>query len=195
MKKLIYLTNNIQKFHDMNKYFIKNYGLNLEVIDSNYEILDVQAKTCSEAAAHSVKDAADKLNCEVIKSNTGLYLEALGGLPGPFNKYFYKQIGEKKFLELLKNEKNRKARLEYCLAYCEPGSEPVVFIDVETGTVTNKLLGKKGKWYDLFYMPDGETKTLGELNKENYDNETSSIGNAKDRFAKWYIEKNKNDLN
>ena len=60
-----------------------------------------------------------KLNKAVLKSDTGLYIDALGGLPGPYNHYFDKQIGIEKFLELLKNEKNRKERLEHCFAFCE----------------------------------------------------------------------------
>ena len=62
-----------------------------------------------------------------MKLDARLYVDALGGLPGPYNAYFDKQIGVEKILEMLKNEKNRKARIEYCFAYCEPGEEPVVF--------------------------------------------------------------------
>ena len=57
-------------------------------------------------------------------------------MPGPYNHYFDKQIGVEKFLELFKNEKNRKARLEHCFAYCEPGEEPVVFTGGGTGTIS-----------------------------------------------------------
>lgn len=126
-KKLVYLTTNPHKVEEANEFFSKKYGFELEIVNPDFEILETQAKTCLEVVAFSVKYAAEKLGRAVLKSDSGLYLEALGGLPGPYNSYFDKQIGIDKFLELLKNETNRKARIEHCFAYCEPGKEPIVF--------------------------------------------------------------------
>ena len=112
MEKLIYLTTNPNKVNEANEFFGKKYGFNIEIVSPDFEILEIQAETCSEVAAFSAEYAANKLNKPVLKSDSGLYIEALGGLPGPYNHYFDKQIGVQKFLELFKNEKNRKARLE-----------------------------------------------------------------------------------
>lgn len=194
MKKLIYLTTNPYKVEEANKFFKEKYGFNLEIVNPDFEILEIQAKTCSEVAAFSVKYAADKLGYAVLKSDSGLYLDALGGLPGPYNAYFDKQMGIDKFLELLKNETNRKARLEHCFAFCEPGEEPVVFTGGGTGTIALEPKGKRGRWHDLFYIPDGEDKTLSELREIDYEKEASYWGDAKDQFAKWYSEKYKDEL-
>ena len=195
MKKLIYLTTNPHKVEEANEFFGKKYGFNLEIVNPDFEILETQAKTCSEVVAFSAKYAADKLGCAVLKSDSGLYLDALGGLPGPYNAYFDKQIGVDKFLELLANETNRKARLEHCFAYCEPGEEPVVFTGGGTGTIALEAKGERGRWHDKFYIPDGETMTLSELREVDYEKEASFLGDAKDQFAKWYIEKYKDELN
>ena len=82
-KKLIYLTTNQQKVEEANEFFSKQYGFNIEIVNPDFEILEIQAKTCSEVVAFSAKYAADKLGYAVLKSDTGLYIEALGGLPGP----------------------------------------------------------------------------------------------------------------
>ena len=76
----------------------------------DFEILEIQAKSCKDVAAFSVKYACEKLKRPCIKSDSGLYIDALGGLPGPYNAYFDKQIGVEKFLKMFKSEKNRKAR-------------------------------------------------------------------------------------
>lgn len=191
MKKLIYLTTNPHKVAEANKFFKEKYGFDLEIVNPAFEILETQAKTCTEVAAFSAKYAADKLGYAVLKSDSGLYLDALGGLPGPYNHYFDKQIGAEKFLKLLENETNRKARLEHCFAYCEPGEEPVVFTGGGTGTISYELKGNLGRWHDFFFIPDGEEKTLSELREIDYEKEASYWGDAKDQFAKWYIEKNK----
>ena len=194
MKKLVYLTTNPHKVEEANEFFGKKYGFNLEIVNPDFEILEIQAKTCGEVVGFSVKYAADKLGCAVLKSDSGLYLEALGGLPGPYNAYFDKQIGIEKFLELLKNETNRKARIEHCFAYWEPGGEPVIFTGGGTGTIALEPKGERGRWHDKFYIPDGETQTLSELREIDYEKEASYWGNAKDGFAKWYVEKYKDEL-
>ena len=188
MKKLIYLTTNPHKVEEANEFFGKKYGFNLEVMNPDFEVIEIQAKTCGEVAAFSAKYATEKLNCPVLKSDSGLYIDALGGLPGPYNAYFDKQIGIDKFLELLKNETNRKARIEHTFAYCEPGKEPVVFTGGGTGTIAKEARGTRGRWHDKFYIPDGETRTLSELRDIDYEYEASFWGTAKDDFAKWYKE-------
>ena len=105
MKKLIYLTTNPHKVAEANKFFKEKYGFDLEIVNPEFEILETQAKTCTEVAAFSAKYAADKLGYAVLKSDSGLYLDALGGLPGPYNAYFDKQIGAEKFLKLAEEKK------------------------------------------------------------------------------------------
>ena len=98
MEKLIYLTTNPNKVNEANEFFSKKYGFNIEIVNPNFEILEIQASTCKEVAAFSAEYAANKLKTAVLKSDTGLYIDALGGLPGPYNHYFDKQIGIEKFL-------------------------------------------------------------------------------------------------
>lgn len=188
MKKLIYLTTNSHKVEEANEFFGKKYGFNLEIMNPDFEVIEIQAKTCGEVVAFSAKYAAEKLNCPVLKSDSGLYIDALGGLPGPYNAYFDKQIGIDKFLKLFKNETNRKARIEHTFAYCEPGEEPVVFTGGGTGTISKEARGTRGRWHDKFYIPDGETRTLSELRDIDHEYEASFWGTAKDDFAKWYKE-------
>lgn len=191
MSKLIYLTTNPHKVNEANHFFNEKYGFGVEIMNPDFEIIEIQAKTCAEVAAFSAKYAADKLKKAVLKSDAGLYIDAFGGLPGPYNAYFDKQIGVEKFLEMLKNEKNRRARIEHCFAYCEPGKEPVVFSGGGTGRIAMKPRGRLGRWHSFFYIPDGETKTLSELQEEDYEKEAKFWGNAIEQFAEWY-KKNRN---
>lgn len=189
-KKAIYLTGNKEKFEEAKYTFNEKYGFDIEIKNPDFEIIEIQAKSCKEVVAFSVKYACEKLGRPCIKSDSGLYIDTLGGLPGPYNAYFDKQIGVEKFLELFKNETNRKARLEDCFAYCEPGEEPIIFTGGGTGTISAEARGNLGRWHDKFYIPDGETKTLSELREIDRDYESKFWGNAKEDFAKWYIEKN-----
>ncbi len=184
--KLIYLTTNKHKVEEANRFFKDKYGFDLEIVDPDFEILEIQGNSCASVAAFSARYAADKLGYPVLKSDSGLFIDALGGLPGVYNAYFDKQIGVSKFLSLLKNESNRNARLEHCFAYCEPGCEPVVFTGGGTGFIAYEGKGKLGRWHDLFYIPDGYDKTLSELRETDNKLEATFWGSAMDDFAKWY---------
>lgn len=187
-EKPVYLTTNEGKFKEAEYIFKEKYGFDIDIIEPDFEILEIQSKDCKEVAKFSVKYACEKLNRPCIKSDSGLYLDAWGGLPGPYNAYFAKQIGIEKFLDIFKNETNRKARLEDCFAYCEPGSEPIVFAGGSTGTIALEPKGELGRWHDKFYIPDGETKTLSELREFDRDYEAKFWGTAKYDFAEWYKE-------
>lgn len=186
MAKLIYITNNPGKVAEANRILKHGYGFELSIKAPEFEVLEIQAKTCAEVAAFSARYAADKLGHACLKSDTGVYIDCLGGLPGPYNAYFDKQIGAPKFLNLIKEETNRKARLEHCFAYCEPGGEPIIFSGGGTGTIAHECKGTRGRWHDLFYIPDGEQQTLSELRSQDEAYEAKFWGNAIHEFGQWY---------
>ena len=188
MEKPVYLTTNKGKFEEAYRIFKEQYGFDIDIVEPDFEILEIQADDCKAVVKFSVKYACEKLNRPCIKSDSGLYIDALGGLPGPYNHDFDTRIGVEKFLELFKNETNRKARLEDCFAYCEPGKEPIVFAGGGTGKIAYEAKGELGRWHDKFYIPDGETQTLSELRAIDPEKEAKFWGTAKYDFAKWYKE-------
>ena len=184
--KLVYLTTNKFKIREAEMVLGDQYGIDLEAINPDFEIYEIQAKTCGEVAGFSAQYAANKIGKPCLKSDTGLYLEMLGGLPGPYNAYFDKQIGYEKFLRMIKDEENRKARLEHCFAYCEPGQEPVIFSGETMGTIAKEARGNDGRWHDFFFVPEGETRTLAEIGDQDPVAKASKYGDAIHDFAKWY---------
>jgi len=191
MKKLVYLTTNNCKAEGANRIFRDGYGFNLEIMDPSFEILEIQSTNCADVVKFSAEYACEKLGFAVLKSDSGLYIDCLGGLPGPYNAYFDKQIGIEKFFSMLKKEKNRKARLEYCFTYCELGKEPMIFSGGGTGNIGYEAKGNLGRWHDKFYIPDGENKTLSELREIDNKYEEKFWGTAKKNFVEWF--KNKID--
>lgn len=190
-RKLTYLTTNPHKVREANHIFKERYGFEVQIVAPDFEVLEIQAKNSAEVALFSAEYASNILHIPCLKSDTSLYIDALGGLPGPYNAYFDKQIGVNKFLSMLKGETNRKARLEHCFAYCAPNEEPVLFSGGSTGRIALETAGTIGRWHDMFFIPDGETETLSQLRERDYDYETQFWGSAADDFAKWYINNKK----
>ena len=54
-KKLIYLTTNPNKVNEANEFFGKKYGFNIEIVNPNFEILEIQAENCKEVASFSTE--------------------------------------------------------------------------------------------------------------------------------------------
>ena len=175
---------------EANRFFRDKYQFDLEIMSPDFEILEIQAKSCLDVVRFSASYAANKLGMPVLKSDSGLYIDFLGGLPGPYNSYFDKQIGVDKFLSLFKDVKDRGARLEHSFGYCEPGQEPVVFTGGSSGTIAYEAKGTMGRWHDKFFIPEGETLTLSELREVDPYREARYWGGAIDDFAKWYKSNN-----
>jgi len=79
--KPVYLTKNKAKFEEAKYIFLDKYGFNIDIKEPDFEIYEIQASSSEEVVAFSVKYACEKLNRPCIKSDTSLYIDALGGLP------------------------------------------------------------------------------------------------------------------
>jgi XTP/dITP diphosphohydrolase len=185
MIDITYITSNLDKSKEATIFFKQKMGFKLKIVNPGFPLPEIQASTCGKVAAFSASYAANKLNCPVVKSDAGFYVEALGGLPGPYSTYFDRQIGVDKFLELLKDETNRHARIELAWAYCEPGGIPKVFSDGTAGIIARQPCGKSSRWVDKFFIPDGETKTISAIRDNNYHQANQFWGDAKLKLATW----------
>lgn len=185
--KFLYYTTNSGKKVEAIQVLKKIYQLDFDFPANPIPAPEIQASTCADVAAFTAKYLADKLNVNILKSDSGLYIDCLGGLPGPYSADFAKQLGEEKLLKLLKKEKNRKATIEHCFAYCEPNSDPVVFCGKYPGRIS-KHLGKAGVWLERFFVPKKFNKTLGELIVIDHEKEIECWGNAINQFAIWYLQ-------
>lgn len=125
------------------------------------ETPEIQSLDSAKVASFSAKWAADKFNRPVLKMDTALSIDALGGFPGTFSAYFDKAIGPRGIIKLMEGKTNRRARITTSLAYCFPGKSPVVETDFLKGLIAKKLSGKKGWFLDKFFIPAGFEKTLG----------------------------------
>ena len=152
------------------------------------ETIEIQDDV-EKVAAYSAKWASDKLKCDVIKNDSGLFIEALNGFPGTYTHFVDDTLGEDGILKLLDGVKNRKAYFKEVIAYCKYGSEPVIFTGITKGTIAYSKSGTYGWSWDFIFIPDGEEKTLGCFNDDirfkywNMD--------AYNELAK-YLEKEKN---
>lgn len=155
--KIIYVTGNWAKIESA-KQVLEPLGFEIENI--KIDTIEIQADDVEEVAKYSAKWASEKLKCDVIKNDSGLYIEALNNFPSVYTNYIEDTIGEDGILKLLEGALNRKAYFKEALAYCPYGGEPITFISTTKGTIAKEKSGTYGWSYDFIFIPEGETKTL-----------------------------------
>ena len=158
MKKITYVTGNWYKIMCARSIL---EPLGFEVDNIKMETTGIQANNVEDVAMYSAKEASDKLKCDVLKNDTGLYVEALGGFPGPYTHYVDEKLGEDGLLKLLKGIDNRNACFIEAFAYCEYGKDPVVFKSITKGRIATEKSGIYGWSWDFIFIPDGYDKTMG----------------------------------
>ena len=78
METLIFVTGNQEKLN-IAKEALKNTGIN--IINQKIECPEIQSDDTEKIARLSSKYASDKLKCNVVKVDSGLFLEAFDGFP------------------------------------------------------------------------------------------------------------------
>ena len=163
MKVILVTGNKAKLINTRNK--LKPFDI--EVDNVKMDTIEIQADTIEEIAAYSAKYAANKLNCGVIKIDSGLFVDALKGFPGPYTHYVEDTINNELFLKLMEGETNRRAEFREAVAYCEPNQEPVVFSSVTNGTIALEESGTYGWSWDFLFIPEGKNVTLGHFDDDD----------------------------
>ena len=99
-------------------------------------------------------------------SDAGYYIEALNGFPGPFIKYINQWLTAEDLLRLMEGKENRNAFIKECIAYCEPGGQPVCFFGNFKGTITLVPGAKGATPINEIFIPDGLTQPESEISNE-----------------------------
>lgn len=189
MRKIItLLTGNERKKRSLEK---ASRGFDVKIEVKNPWLPEIQDIDTAKVASFAARYGANLLKKPVVKMDSGFYIKELNGFPGPLVHSVDRQIGVKRFFEIIKNLKDRSARIESSLAYCEPGKEPVAFTGSCNGIVVNKLSPLEetfiGKLFIPHHIKNKELKTLGQIRQKNLDLALEMWGDAESQFMKWFI--------
>ncbi|KAL2036967.1 hypothetical protein N7G274_010252 [Stereocaulon virgatum] len=145
------------------------------------EITEIQG-TIEHVSRDKCRRAADIVGGPVLTEDTCLCFGALGGLPGPYIKWFLAAIGHEGLNNLLLAYEDKSAQAVCTFAYCEgPGCEPIIF----EGRTTGKIVPARGPanfgWDPIF---EYEGETYAEMDKAK-KNSISHRGKALEKLKVW----------
>jgi XTP/dITP diphosphohydrolase len=140
--------------------------LDLELVQKDVETPEIQSTEVEDVALYSAKWAGKDLASPAFLTDAGIYFEAFDGFPGPFVKYTNKWFSAEGYLHLMEGKKNRSAISKDCLAFCQPGKDPKLFISSIKGTIAEKI-GRRGMTpIDDIFIPEGATAALSSMSDE-----------------------------
>jgi XTP/dITP diphosphohydrolase len=188
-RKIAYfVTSNFNKFQEARNILSK---CNISTAMLRIGAIEIQDSKLETIAKYSVKDALKKCRLPIFVEDSGLFIDALGGFPGPYSKYVYSTIGLTGVLKLMENVKNRSAHFQSVIAFGSPDSKPVCFIGIVKGNLTLRKRGISGFGYDPIFEPEeSDGKTFAELTILE-KNSVSHRGEALRKFADWISSQNK----
>ncbi|MCZ7399074.1 MAG: XTP/dITP diphosphatase [Candidatus Methanoperedens sp.] len=179
MRKIIFVTGNPHKVREAGD-ILSHVGITVEQNNCGYP--ELQENELEPIASFGARWAADKLDSEVMVDDSGLFIGALGGFPGPYSAYVFDTLGNERILKLMEGETNRRAVFKCVIGYCRPGEEPYLFSGEVAGEIANESRGSGGFGYDPIFAVGG--MTFGEMVEEE-KNRLSHRYAALSKFALW----------
>jgi len=177
---LRFATTNAGKLREAREY-LAGVVDGLEQFD--YDYVEVQSDDLAKIAAHGARESYEAVGEPVIVDDSGLFVDALGGFPGPYSSYVYDTLGIERVADLALVEENRGARFRAVVAYCD-GDRVETFEGVVPGRIVAPR-GDGGFGYDPIFEHDGTT--FAEMDAAQ-KNAISHRGRALAKLASWLAE-------
>ncbi|MEA3378840.1 MAG: non-canonical purine NTP pyrophosphatase [Nanoarchaeota archaeon] len=162
-KKVYVITRNKGKLMAAQKAFSK-FGIVVEAIEKDYP--EIQANNSIEIAKFTALQATKEFKVPVIREDHSLFINALGGFPGPYTNYFEKTISVEKLLEMLKDCDDRTGHFEIAAAFAKPNGHIKEFVFKVPIKIFSEKKGEKGNWDKVLMLAD-EDVTFSEVTEES----------------------------
>lgn len=149
------------------------------------DLPEIQALDVDEVARHKALTAFERAGRPVVVEDTGLYIEALGGLPGALVRWFLGTIGAGGICDLIPRGADRAARARTAVAYCEGGAVEV-FSGETQGAIVAAPAGRGGFGWDPIFRPAGASRTFAEMEmaeKTVYSMRRQALERLRDRMS------------
>jgi XTP/dITP diphosphohydrolase len=154
-----------------------------EVSHISFDCIEPQSDSITEIAKAKAEQAYAALKIPLIVDDTGLFIEALGGFPGPYAAYVQDTLGNAGILRLMERTPNRRACFATSIAYIdERGIE--TFEGRVEGEITDSPRGTDGFGYDPIFSVQGRTLSEMDMHEKNT---VSHRARALLAFREWYI--------
>lgn len=179
---LIFATSNSYKVEEVKK-ILRNYPVN--ITQKNLKGHEIQSESVKQIAEASVLQASLKSRGAVFVEDTGLFIKALSGFPGPYASYVHRTLGNSGVLKLLDGEPDREAHFLSVVSFCAQDIKPVSFTGITFGKISEDERGSYGFGFDPIFKPkEVYDSTFAEMPIDE-KNKHSHRAKAINKFIEW----------
>lgn len=181
---LSFVSSNRHKYDEVREILLY-HGIRANHVKSR--LSEIQSNVLDEIASAKARDAFSKFDRPVLVEDDGLFVDSLGGFPGPYASYVFDTIGITGLLKLLQGYHDRLAKFVSVIVY-DDGVKHKIFKATLCGMISDKPqngIVAKGWGYDPVFVPKGYGATFAEMTTS----EKISISHrriALDKFCSWY---------
>jgi XTP/dITP diphosphohydrolase len=169
---MIIVTSNRHKFEEISALF-DEAGISLEWRQMKYE--EIQEDTTEIISYRSCVEVRKFLHDDFFLEDTGLYVPALHGFPGPYSSYVNETIGYAG-LQRLVDGKDRTAYFKTVISL-SINRGIIQFGGILKGKISAEARGVTAFGFDPVFIPEGEDLTLAEMDIDD-KNRLSHRGKA-----------------
>ncbi|BDA43925.1 Inosine triphosphate pyrophosphatase [Coccomyxa sp. Obi] len=163
-KEIMFATGNANKLREVVAILEAGHPLPFAVKAANLDLPELQGEP-TEIAKEKCRLAAEQVGGAVMVEDTSLCFNAMGGLPGPYIKWFLQKLGHDGLNRMLAGFEDKTGYAQCIFAYSPgPGAEPQVFIGRTEGRIV-PARGPASFGWDPIFQPDGFEHTYAELDK------------------------------
>ncbi len=160
MKEIYLVTGNPGKLRELQALFPARIKLMAKQLD----LTEIQSLDAAEIVRDKLARAFALVKKPVIVEDVSVELSCLGGLPGPFVRYFEDRLGRGALYELTKHADDTSAVARCAMGYFD-GRERHVVEGIMRGHIVAPR-GENGFGFDAVFVAEGQTRTNAELSPE-----------------------------
>ena len=160
---LTFITGNKKKLEEVK--YILGPNFQYKVKSLNLDLPELQGVP-EYIVSEKCRIASLTVDGPVLVEDTSLCFNALGGMPGPYIKWFQDKIGLDGLNNLLLAYSDKSAIAKCIFGYKECNGSP---LHIFTGNVYGSIVEPRGPLnfgWDPIFQPDGYTETFAEMNSE-----------------------------
>ncbi|MBU0614102.1 non-canonical purine NTP pyrophosphatase [Patescibacteria group bacterium] len=160
MANVTFITGNQSKADYLSKYLghpVDHVKLNLD---------EIQSTNLNEIVEHKVRQAYELIKKPVIVEDVSLEFAALGGLPGPFIKFFVEKVSFEVICSMISSNLTRQATARCVFGYFD-GEELKLFEGSLDGEIAKAPSGENGYGWDKIFIPQRYTVTRASLSEDD----------------------------
>ena len=135
-----------------------------DIASRDVDVPEIQSLSLEEIVRAKVRAAFEVVGAPVIVEDVSFEIAALGGMPGPFVKWWAKAAGYEPALIVCEKAGNWAATARCGAAYCD--GDRTVFVEAAVeGRIGPRAEGD-GFGFDFYFRPNGYDRTYSELGIE-----------------------------